>query len=131
VIHLTVVTPTSKLVEAQVDEVVLPGRLGSLGVLPGHAPLLTSLSVGRLSYRRGGETREIAVAWGFAEVLPDRVTVLVDIAERAEDVDVERARQAKQRAEDLLRKGGEDLDWDRATVALEKAVVRLQVAEKR
>jgi F-type H+-transporting ATPase subunit epsilon len=131
VIHLTVVTPTRNLIEAQVDEVILPGKLGYLGVLPGHAPLLTSLAVGRISYRRGGETRDISVAWGFAEVLPDRVTVLCDVAERAEDIDLERARQARQRAEERLRHGGEDLDWDRATIALEKAVVRIQVAEKR
>ena len=130
-IHLSIVTPFKKLVEAQVDEVVLPGREGYLGVLPGHAPLLTSLAVGRISYRRGTETREVVVAWGFAEVLPDKVTVLSDVAERAEDVDLERARQAKQRAEERLRKGGEDLDWDRAGVALEKAVVRIHVAEKR
>lgn len=128
-IHLTVVTPERKLVDRQVDEVVLPGSEGYLGVLPGHAPLLTSLKVGQISYRLEGRMHQLAVAWGFAEVLPDRVSVLADIAERAEDIDTERARKARERAEERLRKGT-DVDWDRARVALEKAITRLQVAGK-
>lgn len=129
-IHLTIVTPERKLVDRQVDEVILPGSEGYLGVLPGHAPLLTSLKVGEITYRQGAESRYVAVAWGFAEVLPDRVSVLADIAERAEEIDVDRAKKARAQAEEKLRKGG-DLDWERARASLEKAVVRLQVASKR
>ena len=128
-IHLTVVTPERKLVDRQVDEVILPGSEGYLGVLPGHAPLLTSLKVGQISYRQEGRMHQVAVAWGFAEILPDRVSVLADIAERAEDIDSERARKARDRAEERLRKGT-DVDWDRARVSLEKAITRLQVAGK-
>ena len=128
-IHLTVVTPDRKLVDRQVDEVVLPGTEGYLGVLPGHAPLLTALKVGQISYKQDGQTHQLSVAWGFAEVLPDRVSVLADIAERAEDIDTERAMKARERAEERLRKGT-DVDWDRARAALEKAITRLQVAGK-
>lgn len=128
-IHLTVVTPERKLVDRQVEEVILPGSEGYLGVLPGHAPLLTALKVGQISYRQEGHVHLLAVAWGFAEILPDKVSVLADIAERAEDIDAERARKARDRAEELLRKGT-DVDWDRARVALEKAITRLQVAGK-
>ena len=128
-IHLTVVTPERKLIDRQVDEVILPGSEGYLGVLPGHAPLLTSLKVGQISYRQAGQIHQMSVAWGFAEILPDRVSVLADIAERAEDIDTERAIKARERAEARLRKGT-DVDWDRARVALEKAITRLQVAGK-
>lgn len=126
-IHLTVVTPARKLVDQEVDEVVLPGAEGYFGVMEGHAPFLTTLRVGRLEYRRGGETSNLAVAWGFVEVLPKSVRVLADVAERAQDIDVERATGAQQRAEERMRKGG-DIDWDRARSSLEKAIVRLQVA---
>ena len=128
-IHLTVVTPERKLVDRQVDEVVLPGSEGYLGVLPGHAPLLTALKVGQISYKHEGTVHQLSVAWGFAEVLPDRVSVLADIAERAEDIDTERALRARERAEERLRKGT-DVDWDRARASLEKAITRLQVAGK-
>jgi len=130
VIHLTIVTPQRKIVDRSVDEVVLPGSEGHFGVLPGHAPLLSSLKVGEISYREGNEGGHVAVAWGFVEVLSDKVSVLADIAERAEDIDVERAKRAKDRAEKRLREG-QDVDWDRARVALEKSLTRLQVASKR
>ena len=126
-IHLTVVTPERKLVDQEVDEVVLPGTEGYFGVLEGHAPFLTTLRVGRIEYRRGGETSYLSVAWGFVEVLPKSVRVLADVAERAEDIDVERATEARGRAEERMRSGG-DIDWDRARASLEKAVVRIQVA---
>lgn len=129
-IHLTIVTPERKLVDRQVDEVVLPGTEGYLGVLPGHAPLLTSLTVGEITYRQGGESHHVAVAWGFAEVLPDRVSVLADMAERAEDIDLDRARKARERAEELLKRGT-DLDWDVARASLDKALVRIQVGSKK
>lgn len=126
-IHLTIVSPERKLVDQQVDEVMLPGVEGYLGVLPGHAPLLTALKVGAITYRQGTELHHLSVAWGFVEVLSDRVSVLADVAERAEDIDVERATQARDRAAEQMRKGG-DLDWDLARAALDKALVRLQVA---
>ena len=129
-IHLTVVTPQRKLVDRQVDEVQLPGSEGSFGVLPGHAPLLTTLKVGEIAYRQGAQTERIAVAWGFVEVLPDRVSVLADMAERAEDIDVERAIEAKERAEQQLRSGG-DIDWDRARASLDKALIRIRVGSGR
>ncbi|MEK7836488.1 MAG: F0F1 ATP synthase subunit epsilon, partial [candidate division NC10 bacterium] len=97
-IHLEIVTPEQRLVNEVVDEVVLPGSEGSLGVLPGHTPLLTTLGIGELKYRRGTTRRFLAIAWGFAEVLPDRVSVLAEIAERAEGIDRERARKARDRA---------------------------------
>ena len=129
-IHLTVVTPARKLVDRQVDEVVLPGKEGSFGVLPGHAPFLSALKVGEIMYRQGSESRFVSVAWGFTEVLADKVSVLADIAENAEDIDIERAREASERAKERLRTGGDDVDWDRARVALDKALVRLSVASK-
>src|SRR5258706_15542162 len=104
-IQLDIVTPERGVVSEAVDGIILPGSEGYLGVLPGHAPLLTSLKVGQISYRQEGRVHQLAVAWGFAEVLPDRVSVLADIAERAEDIDTERARQARERAEERLRKG--------------------------
>jgi len=130
VIHLTIVTPQRKLVDDKVDEVVLPGSEGYFGVLPGHAPLLASLSVGEITYRQGPASKHVAVAWGFVEVLADQVSVLADIAERAEDIDLERARKAAERAEALLKKGT-DVDWDMARVALDKSMIRIQVAGKR
>jgi F-type H+-transporting ATPase subunit epsilon len=130
VIHLTVVTPERKLIDRKVDEVVLPGSEGYFGVLEGHAPLLSALRIGEISYRQGSEVSYLAVAWGFAEVLADRVSVLADVAERAEDIDLERARRARDRAERRLREGG-DLDWDLARATLDKAILRVRVGERR
>ena len=130
-IHLSVVTPERKLIEENVDEIVLPGSEGYLGVLPGHAPLLTALNVGELTYRTGGGTRACFVAWGFAEILPGRVSVLADVGERAEDVDMERARAARERAERRLKGGTADTDFERAKIALEKALIRMQVAARK
>lgn len=127
-IHLEVVTPEKRVVAEIVDEVVLPGSQGYLGVLPGHAPLLTDLGIGELTFRRGGRRHYVALAWGFAEILPERVTVLAEIAERAEEVDRERAGKARDRAIERLTSRGGDVDWDRAKVALERSLVRLQVA---
>src|SRR2546422_5937969 len=93
-IHLEVVTPDTRVVSEVVDAVVLPGSEGSLGVLPGHTPLLTTLGIGELAYSRGGAKGYVAIAWGFAEVLPDRVSVLAEIAERAEGIDRERDRKS-------------------------------------
>src|SRR5678815_5351444 len=93
-IELQIVTPDKLLVHEQVDEVEIPGSKGYFGVLPGHTPMLASLSVGELWYRKGQEKIYLSIAYGFAEVLPDRVTILARLAERAEDIDVERAEQA-------------------------------------
>jgi F-type H+-transporting ATPase subunit epsilon len=130
-IQLTIVTPERSLINEQVDEIQIPGAEGYLGVLPGHAPLFTELKVGELSYRKGSNWTSLAVAWGFAEVLPDQVRVLAETAERANEIDLERAIKAKERAEQRLTKGGEDVDYDRARVALQRALIRIQVAQKR
>jgi F-type H+-transporting ATPase subunit epsilon len=127
---LTVVTPDRKVLEEAVDEVILPGSEGYLGVLPGHAPLLTALKTGELSYREGTRWRYCFASRGFVEVLPDSVSVLADVSERADDIDVERARAARERAEKRL-KGHEDVDWDRARAALERSFVRLQVSGRK
>ena len=126
---LEIVTPDRSLVREEVDEVELPGSEGYFGVLPGHTPLLSMLKVGELWYRVGAERRYLAVAGGFVEVPPDRVTVLADIGERAEDIDVARAEAAKRRAEERLAKAM-DIDIERARVALLKSLIRLQVAAR-
>ena len=126
---LEIVTPDRSLVREEVDEVELPGSEGYFGVLPGHTPLLSMLKVGELWYRVGQEKRYLAVAGGFVEVLPDRVTVLADIGERAEDIDIARAEAAKRRAEERLAKPI-DVDIERARLALLKSLVRLQVAAR-
>jgi len=114
------------------EEMQIPGKDGYLGILPGHAPLITEIAVGEITYRNNGYTHHLAVAWGFAEVLPDKVTVLAETAERSEDIDVKRAEEAKKRAEGLLNSSSPEIDFDRAGVALERAETRLKVAgEKR
>jgi len=127
-INLDIVTPEKRLVSQVVDEVVLPGTEGSMGVLPGHAPLLTGLDVGELMYRRGNVRHYLAVARGFAEVLGDRVTVLAEVAERAEEIDRTRAERARDRAIGRLKSRDPETDFKRAQVALEKSVIRIQVA---
>ena len=127
---LEIVTPERSLVSEQVDEVQLPGSEGYFGVLPGHTPLLATLQVGELWYRIGQEKRYLAIAFGFAEVLPDRVTVLAQIAERPEDIDVSRAEAAKKRAEERIAKPQADIDFERARVAMMKSLIRLQVATR-
>jgi F-type H+-transporting ATPase subunit epsilon len=127
---LSIVTPERELVRVEADEVELPGTEGYFGVLPGHTPLLAALKVGRLTYRVGQERHVLAIATGLAEVLPDRVTVLSQIAELPEDIDVGRAEEARKRAEDLLTTLPENLDYARARNALDKAVLRLQVASR-
>ncbi len=128
--HLTleIVTPERALAHEQVDEVQIPGADGYFDVLPGHTPLLASLQVGELWYRRGADKQYLSVAFGFAEVLPDRVTILARIGERAEYIDVVRAEEAKRRAQELLARRPADVDLELARVSLLKALVRLQVA---
>mgnify|MGYP006278589083 CR=1 FL=1 len=127
---LEIVTPDRSIVTAQVDEVQLPGAEGSFGVLPGHTPLLATLQVGEMWYRIGQEMHYLAIAFGFVEVLPDRVTVLAQIAERAQDIDVQRAEAAKKRADDRLNAPKADVDFERARIAMMKSLIRLQVAAR-
>ena len=127
---LEVVTPDRSLVSEQVDEVQLPGAEGYFGVLPGHTPLLATLQVGELWYRVGQQKHYLAVAFGFVEVLPDRVTVLAQIAERPEDIDVPRAEAAKKRAEERIARPQVEIDFERARIAMMKSLIRLQVAAR-
>lgn len=128
---LEIVTPERSIVNEQVDEVQLPGAEGYFGVLPGHAPLLATLQVGEMWYRVGAETHFLAIAFGFVEVLPDRVTVLAQIAERSQEIDVARAEAARKRAEERLARGPQtDIDFERARIALMKSLIRLQVATR-
>ena len=128
-IDLQIVTPNRLIVQEQVDEVQVPGSEGYFGVLPGHTPLLATLAVGELWYRKGPEKIYLAIAGGFAEVLPDRVTILAQLAERAEDIDVERAESARRRAEERLTQKA-DVDFERARAALLRSLTRLQVASR-
>jgi F-type H+-transporting ATPase subunit epsilon len=132
-IELIVVTPQRQLLREKVASVQLPGASGELGILPGHAPLITELGNGELSYRASGgaEPVVLAVLSGFAEVLPGRVTVLAETAERPEEIDVQRAKEALARAEKRLASAAPDVDWDRATVALQRALVRVKVGTVR
>lgn len=131
--HLTleIVTPERSIAHGEIDEVRVPGAEGSFGVLPGHTPLLTPLAVGEIEYRRGGETSYVAVSFGFAEVLPDRVTVLAQIAEASGEIDVTRAEAAVERARERLARPAVELDYERARLSLLKSLVRLQVASRR
>jgi F-type H+-transporting ATPase subunit epsilon len=129
--QLEIVTPEKKVVDTAAEEVQIPGKNGYLGILPGHAPLITELAVGEVRFRAAGGEQRLAVAWGFAEVLPDKVTVLAESAERPNEIDIERARKAKQRAEQRLTSGDLNLDVERALDAIHKAETRLAVAEQK
>jgi len=131
-IELIIVTPERQFLRESVVEVVMPGAEGELGVLPGHAPLMTELGIGELAFRGAGANPSgvLAIIQGFAEVLGDRVTVLAETAERAAEIDLARAEAAKARAEQRLATGDPNMDWDRAFVALQRAVIRIQVARK-
>jgi len=129
--QLVIVTPVRQLLSESVVEAQLPGADGYLGVLPGHAPLITELGIGELTYRTAsGQSGLLAVIRGFAEVLPDRISVLAELAERAEEIDLKRAQESLKRAQELIAKGGENVDWDRASAALQRALVRIQVVSK-
>ena len=129
---LEIVTPDRALVTDKVDEVEIPGSEGYFGVLPGHTPFLSTLAIGEMWYRKGGETFYLSLAGGFAEVLPDKVTILAQIAERAEDIDVARAERAKQRAEERLATppAAANMDFERARIAMMKSLIRLQVVTR-
>ncbi len=129
-LHLQIVSADRSLVNEQVDEVEVPGVEGYFGVLPGHTPLLAMLGAGELTYRKGQQTEYLSLAFGFAEVQPDRVTILAQIAERADEIDVARAEAAKKRAEERLVRPPSDVDFERARIALMKSLIRLQVASR-
>jgi F-type H+-transporting ATPase subunit epsilon len=129
-LELQVVTPDRLLLREQVDEVEIPGSDGYFGVLPGHTPLLASLMVGELWYRKGQEKTYLSIAFGFAEVLPDRVTILAELAERADEIDIERAESARKRAEERLAQQQSAVDYERARIALLKSMTRLQVSAR-
>ena len=129
-LELRIVSVDRSLVNEQVDEVQIPGAEGYFGVLPGHTPLLATLQVGQLWYRQGRETHDLSIAFGFAEVQPDRVTILAEIAEKADEIDVTRAEAARKRAEERLSKPATDIDFERARIAMLKSLIRLQVASR-
>jgi F-type H+-transporting ATPase subunit epsilon len=130
-IELEVVTPQRFVLHADVKSLEIPGKDGYLGILPGHAPLITELGIGVLTYCTNGDTHCVTVMQGYAEVLPDRVIILAEISERAAEIDVERCRLALQRAQaELAKAGSPDVDWQHAALALDRAMVRLQVASK-
>jgi F-type H+-transporting ATPase subunit epsilon len=129
-IHLQIVSADRSLVNEQVDEVEIPGSDGYFGVLPGHTPLLAVLGMGELWYRQGQEKHYLSIAFGFAEVQPDRVTILAQIAEKADEIDIARAEAAKRRAEERMVTSTVDMDFERARIAMMKALIRLQVATR-
>jgi len=128
--QLEIVTPDKLVVKDTAEEMQIPGKNGYMGILPGHAPLISELGGGQISYRNGHETHHLCVAWGFAEILPDKVTILAETAERGEEVDCERAQKAKERAEKRLASGDAEVDVARAQNALAKASNRLEAAAK-
>lgn len=127
--QLEIVTPARLVVKETVEEMQIPGLNGYMGILPGHAPLISELSVGAITYRtQGGESHTLSVAWGFVEVLPDKVTILAETAERPQEIDIARAQKAKERAEERLKSNDPSIDYDRAEDALQRAETRLKVA---
>jgi len=129
--QLEIVTPEKRVVDTPAEEAQIPGKNGYLGILPGHAPLITELAVGEITFRSQAKEERLAVAWGFAEVLPDKVTILAETAERPSEIDVERARKSKERAEQRLTSSNTEVDVDRALDALHRAETRLDVAGKK
>jgi F-type H+-transporting ATPase subunit epsilon len=128
--ELEIVTPDKLVVKDVAEEAQIPGKSGYLGILPGHAPLITELAVGEITYKTSGTVKHISVAWGFAEVLPTKVTILAETAERPEDIDVSRAQKAKARAEQELAGGAPDLNYDAVQAAIARADTRIDVANK-
>lgn len=130
-LKLELITPQKKVVSEEVDEITATGTLGEFGVLPGHTPFLTSLKIGELSYKKGGAVQYLAVNSGYFEVVNDTVTVLVDSSERADEIDVERAKRAQAGAEEALKKlSQEDKEYKEMEAALQRALIRMQVAAK-
>lgn len=129
-LQLRIVSADRSLVDERVDEVEIPGSDGYFGVLPGHTPLLALLGTGELWYRQGQDKTYVAIAFGFAEVQPDRVTILAMVAEKAEEIDLARAEASLKRAEERLARRTMDMDAERARIALMKSLIRLQVSTR-
>jgi F-type H+-transporting ATPase subunit epsilon len=132
-LQLEIVTPEKVVVSQEVNSVVAPGSLGEFGVLEGHVPFLTGLEPGALRFSTGSKTEYLAVTDGFAEVSENKVSILVDAAERADEIDIERARKAMERARERLAKDraeDKDIDFARASAALRRAIVRIRIAER-
>ena len=128
-LKLEMVTPYKQVLSEEVDEVIMPGQVGELGILPGHTPLLTTLKVGEFTYRKGGASFHVAVNWGYVEVEDDTIIVLAETAEPADQIDMARAKAALGRAEEALKKlDPEDKDYKIMEAALERALIRIQVA---
>ena len=129
-LDLQIVTPDRLVVRERVDEMQIPGSEGYFGVLPGHTPLLAALAIGEMWYRKGSNKTFISLAGGFAEVLPDGVTILARIAERADEIDADRVEAALKRAKERLTASGSEIDYERARIALAKSLSRLQVLSR-
>jgi F-type H+-transporting ATPase subunit epsilon len=130
-IHLEIVTPEKHLFSGDVDSVTVPANTGYLGILPGHAPFLAELGIGEIEYTVAGKVEFLFCSWGFIEVLPDRVVLLAQAAEAGSDIDIKRAEEAKNRAEKMLASRSVDVDFDRAQLALMRAISRLDAAKHR
>ncbi|MBW6510824.1 MAG: F0F1 ATP synthase subunit epsilon [Desulfuromonadaceae bacterium] len=130
-LKLEMVTPHKLVLSEEVDEITAPGAIGEFGVLPGHTPMLTTLKVGELTYRQGNQVKHVAVNWGYVEVEDDNVTVLVETAEMADKIDLERARAALSRAENALKTlPPDDKQFKIMEAALTRALMRIQVATR-
>ncbi|MGH9801506.1 MAG: F0F1 ATP synthase subunit epsilon [Blastocatellia bacterium] len=129
-LNLEIITPERLVLRESVDEVVVPGLDGELGILPDHTALISQLKTGLLTYRQGGASSQIHVSGGFVEVQADSVAVLSDVAERPEEIDLQRAERARERAEKRLKSQGDDFDFRRAELKLERAMIRIQLAGK-
>jgi F-type H+-transporting ATPase subunit epsilon len=129
-IHLVIVTPERQLFSGLVDQVTVPSNRGYLGILPGHAPLLAELGIGNISYQIGGQSELLFCSWGFVEVLPDRVVLLTRTAEAASEIDLNRAEQARSRAERRLGSKDPSLDFSRVQMALLRSISRLEAAAR-
>ena len=128
--QLEIVTPEKMVVRDTAEELQIPGRNGYIGVLPGHAPLITELGAGEITYKSDGQSHRFALAWGFAEVLPDRVTVLAETVERADEIDANRAKQSLNNAEESLKSAQTEEDCTQALGRISRAQARLEVAQK-
>jgi F-type H+-transporting ATPase subunit epsilon len=129
--QLEIVTPEKLVVRDNAEEAQIPGRNGYIGVLPGHAPLITELGAGQIIYRSNGQLYRFSMAWGFAEILPDKVTVLAETVERADEIEVSRAQQSLHKAEDLLKSAQTEEDFSVATSKIRRAEARIDVAQRK
>ena len=129
--QLEIVTPEKLVVRDTADEVQIPGRNGYIGVLPGHAPLITELGAGEITYRSSGQLHRFSMAWGFAEVLPDRVTILAETVERADEIDAHRAQESLAQASESLKSAQSEEEFDKSLGKIERAQARIEVARKK